>query len=146
MFCSGGSGEEPDDSAQAADVTLKNPASCGCRYVSGQSNLGLHMVWQLPAGGGDTERCGILALDASPRQDGDVLVFRGRVLYAALQSASGGTLTTISPERGESRRMKRRDASYTDTGAIELLSMEQQQDYHYFKYEPIEWRVLHGRK
>ena len=80
------------------------------------------------------------ALDASLRRDGDVIVSDS--VYAALQSASGWDANNdITLNGAKYRRMKKGDATYTSS-SDSYYQWSNDTDYHYFKYEPIKWRVL----
>ena len=81
------------------------------------------------------------ALDTSLRRDGDVIVSDS--VYAALQSASGWDANNdITLNGAKYRRMKKGDATYTSS-SDSYYQWSNDTDYHYFKYEPIKWRVLH---
>lgn len=82
------------------------------------------------------------ALDAILRRDGDVIVSDS--VYSALQNASGWDENNDIALNGEKyRRLKKEDATYATSDNSECYNWDNSTDYHYFKYEPIKWRVLH---
>jgi len=83
------------------------------------------------------------ALDAKLRRDGDVIVSDN--VYSALQSASGwDDNNDITLNGVKYRRMKQEDATYNagSSGLSTYYQWDYNMGYHYFKYEPIKWRVL----
>lgn len=127
---------------EPVDVTLKNP-----RIVADNSmEAGQKVTWDclyfgsypqaevIPGGVKYT------ALDESLRRDGDVIISDS--VYASLQNASGWDANNDVTLNGvKYRRMKQEDAAYTDSDS-EYYQWSNDTDYHYFKYEPIKWRVL----
>ena len=80
------------------------------------------------------------ALDASIRRDGDVIISDS--VYAALQSASGwDAKNDITLNGVKYRRMRQGDATYTGSGSG-YYQWADSASWHYFRYEPIKWRVL----
>ena len=80
------------------------------------------------------------ALNASLRRDGDVIVSDS--VYAALRSASGwDAKNDITLNGVKYRRMKKGDATYTSSGSG-CYQWADSASWHYFRYEPIKWRVL----
>lgn len=84
-----------------------------------------------------------IALDSSLRREGDVIVSDS--VYSALQNASGWDENNdITLDGAKYRRMKEEDATYVESfSRSEYYQWGGDTDYHYFKYEPIKWRVLH---
>ena len=81
------------------------------------------------------------ALDARLLEDGDLLVSDS--LYAALQAASGWDANNeITLDGAKYRRMKKGDASRIDEYNEGDYNWSDATTWHYFKYEPIKWRVL----
>ncbi|MCI9515628.1 MAG: leucine-rich repeat domain-containing protein [Lachnospiraceae bacterium] len=146
MFAVGGlQGKSLTIPAQAADVTLKNPRIVPDAGMKAGQKVTWDCIWFGSYPQAEVIPSGVeyTALDASLRQDGDVLVSDS--VYAALQSASGWDANNdITLNGAKYRRMKEGDASYTDTGSnSSYYQWSSSTDYHYFKYEPIKWRVLH---
>ena len=80
------------------------------------------------------------ALDASIRRDGDIIVSDS--VYAALRNASGwDTNNDITLNGVKYRRIKKGDATYTGSGSG-YYQWADSASWHYFRYEPIKWRVL----
>lgn len=148
--------------AEAADVTLKNPL---VEYVEETEEVdgtlknprivvdrsmkaGQKVTWDCVYFGNYPQAEVIpsnveyTALDASLRQDGDVIVSDS--VYDALQSASGWDANDDIILNGvKYRRMKQEDATNPNSDDWdEYYQWSNDTDYHYFKYEPIKWRVL----
>lgn len=80
------------------------------------------------------------ALDSSLLQDGDTVVSDS--IYNQLRNATGWDSNgDITISGNKYRRIKRSDATYT-SGSINYYNWSDSTTYHYFKYEPIKWRVL----
>lgn len=82
------------------------------------------------------------AFSSAIRQDGDIIVSDS--IYQALQSAiewdDNGDITLNGSKY---RRMKKSDATdSTNSGSPWFYGWSDSTTYHYFKYEPIKWRVL----
>ena len=81
------------------------------------------------------------AVDKSMRKSGDIIEDSG--LYNKLKSASGwNTNNDITLDGNQYRRMKKSDATYAPSGSSSYYNWSDYDTYHYFKYEPIKWRVL----
>ena len=64
-------------------------------------------------------------------------------LYGALQSASDwDDKGDIVLDGVKYRRIKKEDAAYAESGNSGQYDWKESDAYHYFKYEPIKWRVL----
>ena len=80
------------------------------------------------------------ALDSSLLQDGDVI--ESDSIYNELQNATGWDKNGDIVLNGEKyRRILKSDATYS-TSSISYYNWSDSESYHYFKYEPIKWRVL----
>ena len=80
------------------------------------------------------------ALNDSQLQDGDLI--RDDALYQELESAVGwdaqGDIVIASDRY---RRLRKEDAARISSGSGDYR-WENARDYHYFKYQPVKWRVL----
>ena len=82
------------------------------------------------------------ALDSSLLRDGDVIVSDD--VYAALQSAEGWDANNdLTLDGAKYRRMKKEGATVAVESSQDDSQWSDGNSYHYFKYEPIKWRVLH---
>ena len=64
-------------------------------------------------------------------------------LYAQLQNATGWDSNgDITMNGSKYRRMKKGDATYGTSEDNAYYNWKDSSSYHYFKYEPIKWRVL----
>ncbi len=80
------------------------------------------------------------AVDKSILRNGDII--ENSRLYSQLQNASGwDTNNDITVDGNKYRRMKKSDATHIDTDSVSY-NWSDSETYHYFKYEPIKWRVL----
>ena len=134
--------ERAAEKAEAADVTLKNPRIVADDSMAAGQKVTWDCVWfgsypqaeVIPGGVKYT------ALVGSLRRDGDVIISDS--VYAALQSASGWDANNdITLNGARYRRMKKEDATYSSRNSSHY-QWGSSTDYHYFKYEPIKWRVL----
>ncbi len=135
--------ERAAEKAEAEDVTLQNPRIVPDNSMEAGQKVTWDCVWfgsypQAEVIPGGVE---YTALDARLRREGDVIVSDS--VYSALQNASGWDANNdITLNGAKYRRMKKGDATYTFTGS-NFYRWNSSTDYHYFKYEPIKWRVLH---
>ena len=135
--------ERAAEKAEAEDVTLQNPRIVPDDSMEAGQKVTWDCVWfgsypQAEVIPGGVE---YTALDARLRREGDVIVSDS--VYSALQNASGWDANNdITLNGAKYRRMKKGDATYTSTGS-NFYRWNSSTDYHYFKYEPIKWRVLH---
>ena len=131
------------EKAEATDATLQNP------YIVPDDGMkaGKKVTWDcvyfgsypqaevIPSGVEYT------ALDASLRREGDVIVSDS--VHATLQSASSWDENNdIILDGVKYRRMKEEDATAALSDLSTWYNWSGSTDYHYFKYEPIKWRVL----
>ena len=80
------------------------------------------------------------ALPKSFLQMGDLI--RDEGLYQVLQTVTGwDTQEDIVTGGNKYRRIRKRDANYTST-YFTYYQWENETGYHYFKYQPVKWRVL----
>lgn len=80
------------------------------------------------------------ALDSNLLQDGDTIISDS--LYNQLESAAGWSANgDITISGNKYRRIQKPDATctYSSSG---FYNWSDSTTYHYFKYEPIKWRVL----
>ncbi|MGN0394593.1 MAG: hypothetical protein ACI4EF_04465, partial [Coprococcus sp.] len=82
------------------------------------------------------------AIESEYLRDGDLIV--NDSLYQILQKATGwdaaGDITLSGGDRY--RRIKKEDAAYAAEGTSYYYNWSDGSTYHYFKYQPIKWRVL----
>lgn len=80
------------------------------------------------------------ALDSNLLQDGDTIISDS--LYNQLESAAGWSANgDITISGNKYRRIQKHDATYAYHSS-EYYNWSDSTTYHYFKYEPIKWRVL----
>ncbi len=80
------------------------------------------------------------AIDKSMLKKGDII--EDSSLYSKLQSASGWNANNdVMVDGNKYCRIKKSDAIYTNSGSS-YYNWSDSVTYHYFKYEPIKWRVL----
>ena len=81
------------------------------------------------------------ALPKRVLKEGDLI--RDDVLYQTLQSATGWDEQDDIVVSGEKyRRIKKDNVTATSSIGIKYYNWESETEYHYFKYQPIKWRVL----
>lgn len=80
------------------------------------------------------------AVGDSYRQEGDIIQNDG--LYAQLQSATWNAVNETVINGQKFRRMRKSDALYAEDNNESQYAWQDDTTYHYFKYEPIKWRVL----
>ena len=81
------------------------------------------------------------AVDKSLLKSGDII--ENSSLYSRLQNATGWNANNdISVDGNKYRRMKKSDATYGASGISDYYNWSDSDTWHYFKYEPIKWRVL----
>ncbi|MGN0394638.1 MAG: DUF6273 domain-containing protein, partial [Coprococcus sp.] len=82
------------------------------------------------------------AIESEYLRDGDLIV--NDSLYQTLQKATGwdaaGDITLPGGDRY--RRIKKGDATAAPDGWLGQYNWSDDSTYHYFKYQPIKWRVL----
>ena len=135
--------ERAAEKAEAEDVTLQNPRIVPDDSMEAGQKVTWDCVWFGSYPQAEVIPSGVeyTALDARLRREGDVIVSDS--VYSALQNASGWDANNdITLNGAKYRRMKKGDATYTSTGS-NYYQWSSSTDYHYFKYEPIKWRVLH---
>ena len=131
-----------ESTVKAADVTLKNPRIVADDSMEAGQRVTWDCVWfgSYPQAEVIPSNVEYTALAASLRRDGDVIVSDS--VYAVLQNASGWDANNdITLNGAKYRRMKKGDATYTSS-SDGYYQWSNETDYHYFKYEPIKWRVL----
>ncbi len=80
------------------------------------------------------------AVDKSLQKSGDII--ENSSLYSKLQNATGwNSNNDITVDGNKYRRMKKSDATFTVTSSG-CYNWSDSDTWHYFKYEPIKWRVL----
>ncbi|TGX98227.1 hypothetical protein E5357_09705 [Hominisplanchenecus murintestinalis] len=134
--------ERAAEKAEAADVTLKNPRIVADDSMIADQKVTWDCVWfgRYPQAEVIPSGVEYTALDESLRREGDVIVSDS--VYSALQNASGWDANNdITLNGAKYRRMKKGDATCTSTSSG-YYKWSSSADYHYFKYEPIKWRVL----
>ena len=81
------------------------------------------------------------ALDKKLLRDGDLI--KDDAIYRILQSATGWDEKGDIVISGDKyRRIKKEDAKHTSTNSDHYYQWKSETEYHYFKYQPIKWRVL----
>ena len=131
----------PQKEVKAASVTLQNP-----RIVKDDSmKPGQKVTWDCIWFGSYPQRevvANAESYDAifkgyyNPQTD----IIEDGVLFRKLERASGWSNNEIVLDGNKYRRMKQDDATYSYSGAVEMYRWND--SWHYFRYEPIKWRVL----
>ena len=133
----------PQKEAKAASVTLQNP-----RIVEDYSmEAGQKVTWDCIWFGSYPQRevvANAESYDAifkgyhNPQTD----IIEDGVLFRKLETASGWRNNEIVLDGNKYRRMKQEDATYSYSRAVEMYRWNDSISWHYFRYEPIKWRVL----
>ena len=132
----------PQKEAKAASVTLQNP-----RIVKDYSmEAGQKVTWDCIWFGSYPQRevvADTAGYDAiyedyyNPQTD----IIEDAALFQKLETASGWSDNELLLDGNKYRRMKREDAIYSSAG-IGCYRWKDNTSWHYFRYEPIKWRVL----
>lgn len=124
----------------AASVILQNP------YKNSSGDIIWDCVWF-----GSYPQAEVIpdilysALDSSLLQEGDTIVSES--LYSKLESAIGWDENEdIIMDGNKYRRIKKSNATYSTTEQDFFYKWSNATTYHYFKYEPIKWRVLNANE
>ena len=133
----------PQKEVKAASVELQNP-----RIVKDDSmNSGQKVTWDCIWFGSYPQRevvANAESYDAifkgyhNPQTD----IIEDGVLFRKLETASGWRNNEIVLDGNKYRRMKQEDATYSYSRAVEMYRWNDSISWHYFRYEPIKWRVL----
>lgn len=135
---------------EAAGVTLSNPRIEKDDRMEAKQKVTYDCVWF-----GSYPQAEVIpsqvytALNNGLRREGDVFVSSN--VYHALQKAVNWNANDeIILDGVKYRRMRQEDATYvwtnnedSDISSEDFYSWSNVSDYHYFRYEPIKWRVLH---
>ena len=132
----------PTKEVKAASVTLKNP-----RIVKDDSmEAGQKVTWDCIWFGSYPQRevvadaAGYDAIYKSyynPQTD----IIEDAALFQKLEMVSGWSDNEITLNGNKYRRMKKEDATYSSSG-VSVYRWKDSTSWHYFRYEPIKWRVL----
>lgn len=134
-------------SVQAGEVRVSNPYIAPASGMEAGRKVTWDCVWfgNYPQAEIVSSSQGYTALDASLRQEGDVIVSDS--VYTALKNSSEwNSENELALDGVKYRRMKAEDATHVNDSYNDRKSYYQWADrtsWHYFKYEPIKWRVLH---
>ena len=135
----------PQKEAKAASVTLQNP-----RIVKDYSmEAGQKVTWDCIWFGSYPQRevvADAAGYDAiyedyyNPQTD----IIEDAALFQKLETASGWSDNEITLDGNKYRRMKKEDATYSssDSASRRYYRWKDNTSWHYFRYEPIKWRVL----
>lgn len=128
--------------AEAKEATLSDPRIVPDSSMKAGQKVTWDCVWfgSYPQAEVVPSSEAYTALDKKLLQKGDLIV--NHMLYLTLQGATGWD------ERGDIvignekyKRIKKDDATYSST-STSYYNWKNATDYHYFKYQPIKWRVL----
>ena len=135
----------PQKEAKAASVTLQNPR------IAKDDNMkaGQKVTWDCIWFGSYPQRevvADAASYDAiyegynKPKAD----IIEDAVLFQKLEAASGWSDNEITLDGNKYRRMKKEDATYSssDPASTGYYRWKDSTSWHYFRYEPIKWRVL----
>lgn len=127
---------------KAASVTLQNP-----RIVKDDSmEAGQKVTWDCIWFGSYPQRevvADAAGYDAiyevyyNPQTD----IIEDAALFQKLETASGWSDNELVLDGNKYRRMKQEDAIYSSS-ALNMYRWKDSTSWHYFRYEPIKWRVL----
>ena len=135
----------PQKEVKAASVTLQNP-----RIVKdGSMEAGQKVTWDCIWFGSYPQRevvADAAGYDAiykdyyNPQTD----IIEDAALFQKLETASGWSDNELVLDGNKYRRMKQEDAIYStsDSASVEYYRWKDSTSWHYFRYEPIKWRVL----
>lgn len=135
----------PTKEAKAASVTLQNP-----RIVKdGSMQAGQKVTWDCIWFGSYPQRevvADAAGYDAiykdyyNPQTD----IIEDAALFQKLETASGWSDNELVLDGNKYRRMKQEDAIYStpDSASERYYRWKDNTSWHYFRYEPIKWRVL----
>ena len=135
----------PTKEAKAASVTLKNP-----RIVKDDSmQAGQKVTWDCIWFGSYPQRevvADAAGYDAiykdyyNPQTD----IIEDAALFQKLETASGWSDNELVLDGNKYRRMKQEDAIYStpDSASERYYRWKDNTSWHYFRYEPIKWRIL----
>ncbi len=137
------------ETAEAAGVILENPRIVNAPSMQDGQKVTWDCVWFGSYPQAEVVPSGeYTALDESLLQDGDVIVSDS--IYSMLESATEWNANNeIILNDVKYRRIKREDATEVYTHDYHICPYYQWPDdvsYHYFKYEPIKWRVLYVKE
>ena len=141
--------QEPSDgiaaSQEPAPLSVSNLSNPRIEKDSGMT-AGQKVTWDCvwfgsyPQAEVVASRDNYTAVDKSLLKSGDIV--ENSSLYSRLQNATGWNANNdISIDGNKYRRMKKSDATYTSSGSG-YYNWSDSDTWHYFKYEPIKWRVL----
>ena len=132
----------PQKEVKAASVTLQNP-----RIVKDDSmHAGQRVTWDCIWFGSYPQRevvADAASYDAiyesyyNPETD----IIEDAVLFQKLETASGWSDNELVLDGNKYRRMKQEDATYSSS-VVNMYRWKDSTSWHYFRYEPIKWRVL----
>ena len=135
----------PQKEVKAASVTLQNP-----RIVKDDSmEEGQKVTWDCIWFGSYPQRevvTDVAGYDAiykdyyNPKTD----IIEDAALFQKLETADGWSDNEITLDGNKYRRMKKGDATYSYSGTANraYYRWKDSTSWHYFRYEPIKWRVL----
>lgn len=135
-------------SAQKAEIKagvsgLRNPVIKEDSGMEAGRNVTWDCVWfgSYPQAEVVASKEGYTAVDRALLEEGDLI--EDSSLYNALKSASGWDANGDITLNGQKyRRMKMSDAKIAFVGERKYFKWENADTFHYFKYEPVKWRVL----
>lgn len=139
-------GQETMGTAAAADaVTLSNPRIVPDDTMEAGQKVTWDCVWfgSYPQAEVITTAMGsnYTAIGSAYLQEGDLIV--DDAAYAALESATGWDANgDITVNGSRYRRLQKSDATYATSGSSPFYNWSDSSSYHYFKYQPVKWRVL----
>ena len=130
--------------AKTTEVTLQNPRIIEDSSMEAGQKVTWDCIWfgsypqaeVVPSGN-------YIAIESKYLQEGDTIVNDG--LYTSLKNCSNWDSNGDVKFNGEKyRRIKKSDAIYSGISSTYMKSYNwsDENTYHYFKYEPIKWRVL----
>lgn len=128
--------------AEAQGNTLSNPRIVADNSMQAKQKVTWDCIWfgSYPQAEVVPASREYTALDKKLLQDGDLI--KDDALYQTLQAATGWDGQGDIVISGDKYcRIKKEDATYTST-ASNYYQWKNGTEYHYFKYQPIKWRVL----
>lgn len=135
----------PTKEAKAASVTLQNPRIAKNDSMKAGQKVTWDCIWfgSYPQREVVADAAGYDAIYEdyyNPQTD----IIEDAALFQKLETASGWSDNELLLDGNKYRRMKREDAIYSssDSASSRFYRWKDNTSWHYFRYEPIKWRVL----
>ena len=132
----------PQKEVKAASVTLQNPNIVKDDNMQAGQKVTWDCIWfgSYPQREVVADAAGYDAIYKdyyNPQTD----IIEDAVLFQKLETASGWSDNELVLDGNKYRRMKKEDATYSSSDSA-YYRWKNNTSWHYFRYEPIKWRVL----